>query len=77
MLAAAAETEIEVIPVTDRGALPLTPFSDALMVAEPAETAVARPAELMVASAVLEDFQVAVAVTFCVEPSLYVAVAVN
>jgi hypothetical protein len=31
----------------------------------------------MVATAVVDEFQAAVAVTFCVEPSLYVAVAVN
>jgi hypothetical protein len=39
-------------------------------VVEPAEAAVARPAELMVATAVLEEFQVAVAVMSFVVLSL-------
>lgn len=68
------ETEI---PVTFSAALPLTLFSEAVTVAEPAATAVASPAELMVATAVLSIVQAAVAVTFLVDPSLYFAVAVN
>jgi hypothetical protein len=47
------------------------------MVVDPAAAAVARPAAVMVAVAVLELVQAAVEVTFAVDPSLYVAVAVN
>ena len=43
---------------TVRVAFPLTPLSVAVMVAEPAATPVASPAELMVATAVLEELQV-------------------
>lgn len=63
--------------VTVRAAVPLTPLNDAVMVADPAATAVASPAESMVVAAVLELVHVAVEVTFVVELSLYVAVAVN
>jgi hypothetical protein len=58
------------MPVTARVALPLTPLNEAVMVEEPAATPVARPAELMVATAVLEEFQVAVAVMSFVVLSL-------
>src|SRR6201989_3068708 len=47
--------------VTASDALPLVPFSAALMVVEPAATPVARPAEFTVATAVLATDQVAVA----------------
>ena len=62
---------------TVRVAAPETPLSAAVIVVEPCATAFARPALLMVATVVAELVHVAVAVTFCVEPSLYVAVAVN
>jgi hypothetical protein len=44
---------------------------------DPEATAVARPLELIVATAVFAAAQVAVVVTFAVDLSLYVAVAVN
>ena len=56
--------------VTVRIAVPFTPLSEAVMVLEPAATAVARPVALMVAVAVLELLHVAVVLTFAVEPSL-------
>lgn len=58
-------------------ALPLTPFNEAVTEVEPMATAVARPDALTVATAGLAAVQVAVAVTSCVDPSLYLAVAVN
>lgn len=57
--------------------LPLMPLTAAVMVVVPVATPVARPELLMVAAEVLELVQVAVAVTFFVDPSLYVPVAVN
>lgn len=68
------ETEIA---VTFSAALPLTLFSEAVTVAEPAPAAVASPPDLMVATAFLSIVQAAVAVTSLVDPSLYFAVAVN
>ncbi len=78
-LAVPGDTEIAVIVfgVTVRVAVPLTPLIEAVTVVEPAAPAVARPGELTVATAVFAAVQLAVAVTFAVEPSLYVAVAVN
>jgi hypothetical protein len=58
-------------------AVPLMPLKAAVMVLEPAATAVAIPEELIVATALFAEVQVAVVLTFPVEPSLYVAVAVN
>jgi hypothetical protein len=58
-------------------AVPLTPLRVAVMALEPAATAVASPEELIVATAVFAEVQVAVVPTFPVEPSLYVAIAVN
>jgi hypothetical protein len=55
---------------TVRVAVPLMPLTVAVMVIEPVATAVARPDELIVATAALEDAQAAVAVTSAVEPSL-------
>ena len=73
MLAVAGVTAIEVTvsvgAVTVRLAVPLTPLSDAVMVAVPAATPVATPAEVTVAAAELELVQVAVEVTFAVELS--------
>jgi hypothetical protein len=51
-------------------AVPLTPLSDAVMVAAPAATAVARPAEFTVATPAAEVVHEAVDVTAAVEPSL-------
>jgi hypothetical protein len=70
-------TAVTTFAATLRVAVPLTPPSDAVSVVEPAATPVARPAELIVATAEVATVQLADGVTFAVEPSLYVAVAVN
>jgi hypothetical protein len=61
--------------------VPDTPPEVAVMVVEPALSAVASPMVLPVvlidATAGLDELQVAVAVRFCFEPSLYMPVAVN
>jgi hypothetical protein len=81
MLGLAGVTEIPVTvlaaAVTVKVATPLIPFIEAVTVVEPAASAVASPAELIVATAAFASVHVAVDVTFAVEPSLYVAVAVN
>jgi hypothetical protein len=75
MLTVAGETVMEV-RVTTGGAgtviaaVPLTPLTVAVTVVEPDASAVASPAELIVATAGFEDTQAAVAVTTAVEPSL-------
>lgn len=56
--------------VTVRVALPLTPFTVAVMLAVPTATAVASPDVLTVATEVLDELQVADVVTEAVEPSL-------
>ena len=62
MLDVAGETEIAVTVsaavVTVSVAVAVNPFAAALMVAVPAPTPVARPAELTVATAVFEDVHV-------------------
>jgi hypothetical protein len=63
--------------VTVSVVVPLIAPSVAVMVVDPAATAVARPAALMVAVAVEELAQVTEAVRFCVDPSLYNPVALN
>jgi hypothetical protein len=63
--------------VTVKVVVPLTPAELAVIVVAPADVAVATPALLMVATADVEEIHVAELVTFNVEPSLYVAVAVN
>jgi hypothetical protein len=62
--------DASVFAVTARAAVPLTPLTVAVIVVVPAETAVARPAALMVATPALELAHVAVLVTTAVEPSL-------
>ena len=57
--------------------LDVTAFWVALMLLEPIAAPVARPPALMLTAAGLEEVQVTVFVTFCVVPSLKVAVAVN
>ena len=52
--------------VTVSAAVPFTPLSEAVIVVDPAATAVARPAALIVAVAVLELVHVAVEVTLAV-----------
>jgi hypothetical protein len=66
----AIETSVFTAAVTVNAAVPLTPLSVAVTVLEPAATAVARPAALIVAAAVLELVHVALLLTLAVEPSL-------
>jgi hypothetical protein len=56
---------------------PVTPPLVAEIVEVPGLSADAKPVALIVAVEVLEDAHVALLVRFCVEPSLYVPVAVN
>jgi hypothetical protein len=63
--------------VTVSVAVPLIPFREAVTVAEPAATPVATPLEFIVATDGVPEVQVAVAVTLPLDPSLYVAVALN
>ena len=55
----------------------VTPLCAALILAEPAATAVARPAPVIVAAAGFDEFHVAEFVRFCVVPSVNVPVALN
>jgi hypothetical protein len=77
MLAGLGVTEMDERRGTFSVALPLTPLSEAVMAVVPGATAVARPAALTIATAGTAAVQVAVAVTFFVVPSLYLAVAEN
>jgi hypothetical protein len=79
MLAVAGVTAmvVSVLAVTVKAAVPLMPLSDAVIVDVPEATPVAKPEALMEAAAVLELVHVAIDVTFAVEASLYVPVAVN
>jgi hypothetical protein len=79
MLAVPRETAIAVtvFVVTVSVALPLIPFSVAVTVVDPAPTHVANPPDPIVATAVFPIVHLAALVTTAVEPSLYVAVAVN
>jgi hypothetical protein len=78
MLAVVGETAIDfsvfdvavTISVPVPFTVPLTPFTDAVIVLEPAATPVASPAALIVATEVLELLHVAVELTFAVELSL-------
>jgi hypothetical protein len=79
MLGAAGVTVmlVSVFAVTVSDPVPLTPLREAVMVVVPAATQVAMPVALMVAAAVLELVHVAEELMLAVEPSPYVAVAVN
>ena len=81
ILTLAGETAMEVTvfatAVTLSIEFPLTPFSEAVIAVDPEATAVAMPLELTVATAGVAAVQFAVELTFAVELSLYVAVAVN
>ena len=81
MLAVAGETAIAVTVFagveTFSVALPLTPLSVAVTVVEPAAIAFTSPVEVTVATVWLAAVHVTDELTFAVEPSLYVAVAVN
>ena len=78
-LAGETATEVTVFgtAVTLSIEFPLTPFSEAVIAVDPEATAVAMPPEFTVATAGVAAIQFAVEVTFAVELSLYVAVAVN
>jgi hypothetical protein len=76
-LAGVTAMETSAAAVTVSVVLPLKLPEVAEIVVVPAATPVARPPAAMVAAAVLDDAQVAVEVRFCVEPSVYVPVAVN
>ena len=69
--------EVKVAEVTVNCVEPLIPLSDAVIVVVPAATLVTRPAELMVATAVLEEVQLTWLVKFWVVPLLYCPVALN
>ena len=73
------DTSIAVTVRTDAGlvTVPLAPGAAAVMFVLPCATPVACPVASMVAAAAFEEFHVAVAVMFCVVPSLRWAVAVN
>jgi hypothetical protein len=79
LVAVAGVTAIEdrVAAVTVRVAVPDLPLKVAVMVAEPAALAVARPLLATVAVVVLEELQVTCVVMFWVVESEYVPVAVN
>jgi hypothetical protein len=63
--------------VTVRVVDPLTLADAAEIVVVPGAMPLARPAPLMVATELFEEFQLTELVRFCVLPSLYVPVAVN
>lgn len=68
--------EVTVTALTVTAILPDWPLKVAVIVAGPAATPVTSPAVETVASLVFEDIHVACEVTFFVDESLYVAVAV-
>ena len=70
-------TETRVAGPTVNVVLPVTPPEVALTWEVPCAVALARPPAVMVATAVLEDTQVAELVTSTIDPSEYVPVAVN
>ena len=55
----------------------VTPLSEAVMLLVPVPTPEARPEALIVATLAVPEVQLTDEVRFCVEPSLYVPVAVN
>jgi hypothetical protein len=63
------EIDATVAALTVKLADPDTPFNDALMDVLPAAMAEAMPADVMVATEVTEEVQVALAVIFRTEPS--------
>lgn len=73
----ATEESVFAAAVTVSAACALKPFAEAVMVVVPAATALASPAALMVATAVLDDVQVTPDVNGPVVPLLYVAVTLN
>jgi hypothetical protein len=75
--AGATATETSTGGSTVSPVVPVTPPDIAEMVVVPAARVVARPVAAMVAAAGVDDAQVAVEVRFCVEPSVYVPMAVN
>ena len=81
MLAVVGETAIEVTVtaagVTVSAAIAVNPFAAAVMVVVPAATPIASPAELTVATAVLDEVHVTPEVSVPVVLLLKVALAVN
>jgi hypothetical protein len=69
-LAGVTAMETSAAPCTVSVVLPVTVPEVAEMVVVPTATAVARPPAAIVAAAVFVDAQIAVAVRFCVEPSV-------
>jgi hypothetical protein len=77
-VAGATAIEVTVLACTVRATAALdTPPNEAVTALVPTPVPVANPLELIVATEVVAEVQVAVEVTFPVEPLLYVAVAVN
>lgn len=68
--AEAGDTTTLTTLLTVRLVVPLTPLNVAVIVEDPTETAVASPFELIVATLVVPDVQVALELTFPVDPSL-------
>ena len=66
----AIETSVLVTAVTVSVAVPLTPFTVAVIVVAPGATDVARPDALMAATLALELVHAAALVTTAVDPSL-------
>jgi hypothetical protein len=83
MLTEGGATAMEAMVLVGAGActvsdeLPVMPLRVAVMVAEPAVRAEARPAGVTVATAALDEVHVTDVETFAVELSLYVAVAMS
>jgi hypothetical protein len=71
------DMSVGAVTVTVRVVEPMTPFTLAVIAVVPAATPVARPPVEIVAVAVVDEVQVAIADTSCVVPSLNVPVAVN
>jgi hypothetical protein len=69
--------DTNVAAVTVRGVLPLIDPEVAVIVVLPCATLVAKSVALIIATFVADELHVTLAVRFCVEPSLYVPVAVN
>lgn len=77
LFAGVTAIDTKVRAVTVSVALPLIPDNDALIVADPARTAVASPAALIVATPVLDELQLALLVISFMLPSEYVPEAAN
>jgi len=72
----AIDTNVAAVTVSVSAGL-VTPFSDAVICEVPTAIPLAKPAELIVATLVVPELHVTLAVKFCVLLSVYVPVAVN